>query len=156
MAENTTCIAISTDGKEIAIITRVGEVTILNADTLEQKSSFKVDARDATGLQYITPSVLILASEAISSWDTSSGKKIKTYSAEKLQPAIALSSNGKELVFGTNESLQRWNLIEDRAIGEYCGVPTQNSIIRYTSDGLLIAIATGNKDWGHTKRFPLT
>lgn len=156
MAENTTCIAISTDGKEIAIITRVGEVTILNADTLEQKSSFKVDARDATGLQYITPSVLILASEAISSWDTSSGKKIKTYSAEKLQPAIALSSNGKELVFGTNESLQRWNLIEDRAIGEYRGVPTQNSIIRYTSDGLLIAIATGNKDWGHTKRFSLT
>jgi hypothetical protein len=137
-------IAISPDGKEIATIPFASEVTIWNADTLEKKSSFKFDTREVKHSQYIAPNVLIAAGETMSSWDTSSGNKIKTYPSEKYQTAVALSPNGKELIFGANESLQRWNLTEDHADGAYRGVPFRNPAIRFSSDGTLVAVATGD------------
>lgn len=40
--------------------------------------------------------------------------------------------------------MQRWNLTEDQASGEYRGVPTRNPVVRFTSDGALVAVATGD------------
>lgn len=137
-------IAISPDGKEIATIAYVSEVTIWDAGTLEKKRSFKVDTREVKHLRYVGPQTLIAAGESMSTWDTASGDKIKTYPSERYQTAVALSPDGKELVFGAGEFLQRWNLADDRASGEYRGVPARNPAIRFTSDGTLVAVATGD------------
>lgn len=136
-------LAISTDGKEIATVDYNREVMIWDAETLEKKTSFKVDARDVKHLQYAGPQVLIAAGETMSTWDTSTGKSIKTYPSQKYQTAVAMSPDGKELIFGGEESLVRWNLAEDKESGEYRGVANRSAAIRYTSDGTLVAIATG-------------
>jgi hypothetical protein len=141
--KNITCLAVSPDGKEIATTRRGNDVAIWYADTLESKNQFKIDARDVTDFQYVSPSVLIQASDSVSSWDTATGTKLKTYTTEKVTSGVSLSSNGKELIFGTNNSLVRWNLTEDRVNGEYRGVPFRNSAVRFTSDGSMVAIATG-------------
>ena len=138
-------LAISPDGKEIATSPFVSEITVWNADTLEKKGTIDVDAREVKHLEYIGPNVLIAAGETMSTWDTASGKKLKTYPSGKYQTAVALAPNRQELVFGAAESLQRWNLTEDVACGEYRGVPYRNPLIRFTSDEKLVAVVTGEK-----------
>ncbi|MCC6508056.1 MAG: hypothetical protein IT423_03050 [Pirellulaceae bacterium] len=136
--------AISPDGQEIATVPYVSEVTIWDANTLEKKSSFTVDTNEVKHLQYTAPQVLIAAGETMSTWNTESGKKIKTFPSEKYQTAVAVTGNGKEILFGASEALTRWNLSDDRAVGEYRGVPSRNSTIRLSSDGKLVAVASAN------------
>jgi WD40 repeat protein len=136
-------IAVSPDGKEVATIGHVSEVTIWDAKTLEKKRSIKVDTREVKHLQYIAPQTLVAAGESMSSWNTSTGDKIATFPSERYQSAVALSPDGKELVFGSDSFLQRWNLADNAASGEYRSVPARNSAIRFSSDGKLVAVATG-------------
>lgn len=136
-------LAISPDGKEIATVDYNRKVMIWDAETLEKKTNFEVDARDVKHLQYAGPQVLIAAGETMSVWETSTGKSIKTYPSQRYQTAVAISPDGKELIFGGEESLVRWNLAEDMESGEYRGVANRSAGIRFTSDGTLVAIATG-------------
>lgn len=135
-------LAISPDGKEIAMIPRVSEITVWDAETFEKKSSFKVDAREITHLQYTAPGILIAAGETMASWDTSTGAKLTSFPSERHQSAIALSPDSKQLVFGSTESLTRWSLVDDKASGQYRGVPFRSGAIRFCDDGSLMAIAT--------------
>jgi WD40 repeat protein len=136
-------LAISPDGKEIATVPFSAEITIWNAETLQKKNSFKLDTHDVKRLLYVAPQTLLAAGETMSTWDSSSGKQLKTFASAKYQTAIALSPDGKELVFGADQCLQRWNWIDDQANGEYRGVPTRNSVIRFSPDGSLLAVASG-------------
>lgn len=135
-------LAISPDGKEIATIAYVSEISIWDAETLEKKSDFKPDSREIKHLQYVAPGTLLAAGERMSSWDTSTGKKLSDYPSERYQTAIALTPDNKHLVFGSKESLLRWSLSDDKASGEYRGVPTRSAAIRFSDDGSLVAIAT--------------
>ena len=137
-------IAASPDGKEIATGALSGDVTIWHADKLEKSSSFKVDTRAVKHLQYIAPQVLLVAGETMSTWNTGTGDKIKTFESEKNQRAIALSPNQRELIFGTKDSLQRWDLASDKSSGEYQAVPFGDSAIRFSTDSSLVAVASGN------------
>lgn len=137
-------IAVSPDGAEIATIGYVSEVTVWDAKTLEKKRSFKVDAREVKRLQYVSAQTLIAAGESMSSWDTNSGDKIATFPSERYQSSVAVSPDAKELIFGADDFLQRWNLAENVGSGEYGGVPARNSAIRFTSDGKLVVVATGD------------
>lgn len=137
-------LAISPDGKEIATLPFNSEVSIWDADTLEKKTSFKVDARDIKHLQYIKAGCLIASGESMSTWDTATGQKLKTYPSQKYQSAIAISADNRQLVFGAKDSLQRWSLDEDKAIGEYRGVPFRDAAVRFTDDGSLVAVAGGD------------
>lgn len=137
-------VAISPDGKEIATIPYVSEVTIWDAETLEKKNSFKFDTREIKHLQYLAPQVLLAAGETLSSWDTASGKQLKSYPAGRYQSAIALSANGQELIFGTDEFLQRWNQETHAAAGEYRGVPFRDSAVRFSGNGEWLAVASGD------------
>jgi WD40 repeat protein len=136
-------LAISPDGKEIATVDYNRKVMIWDAETLEKKTSFEVDARDVKHLQYVGPQVLIAAGETMSVWETSTGKSIKTFPSQRYQTAVALTPDGKELIFGGEEALQRWNLADDKLSGEYRGVANRSAGIRFSSDGTLVAIATG-------------
>lgn len=136
--------AISPDGKEIATLPFTSDVSIWDADTLEKKTSFKVDARDIKHLQYIKAGCLIASGESMSTWDTATGQKLKTYPSQKYQSAISISADNRQLVFGAKDSLQRWSLNEDEAIGEYRGVPYRDAAVRFTDDGSLVAVAGGD------------
>ncbi len=137
-------LAISPDAKEIATLPFTGEVSIWDADTLEKKTSFKVDAREIKHLQYIKAGCLVASGESMSTWDTATGQKLRTYPSQKYQSAIAISADNRQLVFGASDSLQRWSLDEDKAIGEYRGVPFRDAAVRFTDDGSLVAVAGGD------------
>jgi hypothetical protein len=137
-------IAASLDGKEIATSSLTGDVMIWNAERLEKTSSFKVDTRGVKHLQYIAPQVLLAAGDTMSTWDTVTGTKIKSFASEKSQTAIGQSPDQQELIFGTKDALQRWDLASDKAIGEYAAVPSRDSAIRFSTDGKIVAVATGN------------
>ncbi len=139
-----TKIAISQDGKQIATIGSDSQVVVWDSDSLEKKSTFKIDANKVHHLQYAALHVLIAAGDTMSTWDTVTGNKIKTYPSEKNQAAVALSPDGRELVFGIKDALQRWSMISDQASGAYEAVPFQNSAIRFSTDSNLVAIASGN------------
>jgi WD40 repeat protein len=136
-------IAASPDGKEIATSSLTGDVTIWNAETLEKTTSFKVDTRQVKHLQYIAPQVLLAAGDSMSTWNTGTGDKNKTFASEKSQTAIGLSPNRQELIFGTKDALQRWDLASDKASGHYAAVPSRDSAIRFSTDSNLVAIASG-------------
>ena len=135
-------LAISTDGREIATVSYNREITIWDAATIDKKSSFTVDARDIKHLQYLNHQELIAAGESMSTWNTSTGKKLNTFPSEKYQTAITLSGDGKRLVFGADGFLQIWNLTDGKGEGQLHGVPYRNAAIRFSDDGSLIAIAT--------------
>ncbi len=133
-------LAISPDGKEVAAVSYNGEVFIRDADTLKDETRFKVDSREVNLLQYITADMLVAAGETICSWDTQSGAKLKTFPSSKYQSAVALSPDAKYLVFGADDYLQNWNLVDDRPGSQYWGVPHRNATIRFAPDGTLVAV----------------
>lgn len=135
-------VAISPDGKEIATVPFVSEISIWDSETFEKKFSFKVDAREIKQLKYTAPGVLIAAGESMSSWETATGKKLSSYPSEKYQSAVGLTPDTKQLLFGSKDALTRWSLSDDKASGEYRGVPHHSAAIRFSDDGALLAIAT--------------
>jgi hypothetical protein len=138
-------VAVSPDGLEIATIPEYGkEVTMWNAETLEKAGSIQVDASEIKFLFYLEPKKLIVGGDTMSCWDTATGDKVTTWPSARYQTATAISPNGKELLFGADEFLQRWDLAEGRASGEYRFVPFRTAAVRYSTDGALLAVATGN------------
>ncbi len=137
-------LAISPDGKEIATIPFTSDVIIWDADTLEKKTSFSLDTRDVKHLQFLAPQVLLAAGETLSTWDSSSGTKLKTFPSGRYQTAIALSKDGKELIFGAEDYLHRWDIESHSPTGEYRGVPYRDPDVEFTTDGTLLAVASGD------------
>lgn len=137
-------LAISPDGKEIATVPYTSDVIIWDAETLEKKTSFSLDTRQIEYLQFLAPQVLLASGETMSTWDSAAGTKLKTFPTGRYQSAIALSGDGKKLIFGGEDFLQGWNTESDAADGEYRGVPFRDSDVEFAPDGKLLAVASGD------------
>lgn len=136
-------LAIATDGKEIATVAFTKDIEIWDALSLKSYRRFSVDTREVKQLKYIGPQLLIAAGESMSSWNTVDGTRVTTYPAGRYQQVSGVSAGGKELLFGNDQGMQRWNLSANALAGVYPGSYARNEETRFAVNGSQFASFNG-------------
>jgi len=136
-------LAISTDGKEIATIAFTSDIEVWEAPSLKPLRRFSVDTREVKQLKYIGPHLLVAAGESMASWNTADGTRIAAYPAGRYEIVSGLSTDGKELLFGSDKGLQRWNLETNALAGAYPGGYARNEECRFDTNGAQFASFNG-------------
>lgn len=133
--------AISPDAKRIATLTYDAEITIWNAEDLQQQSRFKVDTSELKRIEFMTPELLAAAGETTSSWNVNTGKLDRQLSTGRYNFTLARSKDGSRFLFGKEDSLQLWNIANGKPETTFNGGFAQDERVAFSSDGHLIATA---------------
>lgn len=138
-----TQIAFSPNSQEIATTTYTSEVTIWAADSLEQKSQFKVEP-GLKQILYMEQNLLVAAAEKTTLWNVSEGKPEKTLSLGRYNASLARSNDGKWFAFGDKEGLRLWDVSQSAITSTYLGAAGANSLVTFSPDSKHVAIFTGS------------
>ena len=133
--------AISPDGKKIATLTYDNEITIWNADGLQQQSRFKVDTNGLRRIEFMTSELLAAAGETTSAWNVSTGKLDRELSSDRYNFVLGRSKDGSRFVFGKDESLQLWNIADNKPETTFNGGFAQDELVAFSTDGSMMATA---------------
>jgi hypothetical protein len=137
-------IAISPDGKELATISHNKEITIWGVPELAEKKKFEVTIDFVKKLEYMKPEVLAVAGETISSWNTTTGKKVADLSEGRYSTALARSPDGSKLVVGGEEKLVIWDIAAAQPSGEIAHEVSGRERVTFSPDGKYLAANDGN------------
>jgi WD40 repeat protein len=133
--------AISPDAKKIATLTYDDEITIWNADDLQQQSRFKVDTNGLKRIEFMTSELLAAAGETTSAWNVSTGKLDRELSSDRYNFVLGRSKDGSRFVFGKDESLQLWNIADNKPETTFNGGFAQDELVAFSTDGSMMATA---------------
>jgi len=136
--------AISPDSQEIATISYDDEITIWSMDQLQQKNRFKVDTNGLQRIEYMTSESLVAAGETTSIWNVRTGKLEKMLSPGRYNFTIARVPDGTRFLFGEGDTLQFWNVAEQKPESRLNGSFATEEFIAFSEAGNSLATANGS------------
>ncbi|MDZ4852660.1 MAG: hypothetical protein SGI77_25505 [Pirellulaceae bacterium] len=139
-----TQIAFSLDAEEIATTTYLDEVTVSNAQSLEQKIRFKVNDNGLQRILYIAPNQLVAAAEKMTLWNSSLGKLEETISPGRYNFTLTRSLDNQWFAYGDKEGLHFWKIAEGKNLSKIDGDYTPEQLAEFSPDGKYLALAGGS------------
>ncbi len=138
-----TQIAISPDSKEIATISYDDEITIRSSESLQERKRFKIDTNGMKRIEYMTSELLVAAGETTSSWNVQTGEHVETLSPGRYHFTLARSPDGRQFLFGENESLKLRNIPDQNDVFSLLGSFANEELATFSASGELLATANG-------------
>ncbi len=136
-------LAISPDSLEIAAITYDHMVFTWDAATLEPKRKFEVDTNSLKRIVYAAPGLLAVSGESTSLWNTGTGKLVQQLSPGRYNETLARSPDGLHLLFGSEDSLNLWNVAESKLEWEIKHGVSGSERVAFSPDGNFLATSDG-------------
>ena len=139
-----TQIAISPDSQGIATISYDAEITIWSAEQLQEKNRFKVETNGLKRIEYMTSELLVAAGERTTTWNVSTGMLERELSPGRYNVTMARSPDGSQFVFGRDETLQFWNVTDQKSESTLAGGFATEELIAFSADQKHLATANGS------------
>lgn len=136
-------IAISPDSTEIATIAYDSEVTIWNADNLQQKQKFEVTSPGVERIEYAGPNLLAVAGESTMVWNTSTGAKAHDLPSGRYSFALARTPDGAKFIFGADDALKIWDIAAATPDAMSIRGVAGNALLSASPDGKTLATTDG-------------
>lgn len=137
-------LAISPDSKEIATISYSSDVKVWSAPEIVEKKQFKVGATGINRIEFLTNGELIAAGETMSTWNTSTGEKIRTLTEGHYSQSLARASDGSQWAIVDQDKLHLWNVANAKPSSTLIGGFAANELLTFSPDGKWLASANGS------------
>ncbi len=138
-----TWIAISPDGKEIATIAYDTTVSIWNAADMAPKTTFDVGSSGIQRIEYMAPSMLAVAGETTSLWNTSTAKRERELSPGRYTFSLARSPDGSQFIFGGDDVLHLWDVAANKETATISHGVSGSELLAISLDGKFLATTDG-------------
>ncbi len=137
-------LSISDDGSEIAVASFGKEIQILDAKTLEQKSKFSADNIGRGTLMYAGPGKIAVAGQALTIWDTTTGKLTKTLVEKGYVSSLTRSADRTLFAYAQESILTFLNSKDLSVANEVKGKFARNEILQLANAGHSLWTANGS------------
>ncbi len=138
-------LTVSIDASEIAILCQRGKLSLWHVNDLTEKARWEIDTGEVSQLEYIRANVLVAAGKTTSSWDTTTGKMLKTFTdISYLQCAVKSQDSVSWLALG-NDQFIHWRCADDEKLGTVNSGYAKSAIMRFSPDANRLAALDGEK-----------